>query len=290
MIQQLMNGLLLGSTYSLIAIGYSLVFGVLKVVNLAHGEMFMIGGFLGILMVKLWNLPLPVALLGATIAAGLGGLLLDLICYRPVKKTYFLAPALSTLGIGIVLKDLVVNLAGSEPQVFPETLLMGDLQIGPVLVSSIQLLVLALALVLMFGLDRVINKTGLGRSMRAIAESETTAKILGINVNRVTILTFVISAALAGAAGVLIGLRLGKISPFIGSTIGIKGLAIMIIGGLGNLRGAFVSGILVGILELLTSAYVGAIYADVVAWTLLIIVLIMRPQGLFGSRINVDRV
>ncbi len=290
MIQQLINGLLLGSTYSLIAIGYTLVFGVLKIMNLAHGEMFMIGGFLGILMVKLWNLPLPLALLGATIAAGLGGLLLDLVCYRPVKKTYFLAPALSTLGFGIVLKDLVVNLAGSEPQVFPAALLMGDFKIGPVLVSSIQLLVLALALALMLGLDWLINKTELGRSMRATAESETTAKILGINVNRVTILTFVISAALAGAAGVLIGLRLGKISPFIGSTIGIKGLAIMIIGGLGNLRGAFVSGILVGILELLTSVYVGAIYADVIAWTLLIIVLVMRPQGLFGSKINVDRV
>lgn len=290
MVQQLINGLLLGSTYSLVAIGYSLVFGVLKVVNLAHGEMFMIGGFIGILMIKFWNLPLPMALLGATIAAGLGGLLLELICYRPVKKAYFLAPALSTLGFGIVLKDLVVNLAGSEPQVFPETLLIGDIQIGPVLVSSVQLLVLALALVLMFGLDMLINKTGLGRSMRAIAESETTAKILGINVNKVTIMTFVISAALAGAAGVLIGLRLGKISPFIGATIGIKGLAIMIIGGLGNLRGAFISGILVGILELLTSAYFGAIYADVVAWTLLIIVLVIRPQGLFGSRINVDRV
>ncbi|MDA8213617.1 MAG: branched-chain amino acid ABC transporter permease [Clostridia bacterium] len=290
MLQQMVNGLMLGSTYALIAIGYSLVFGLLGLVNLAHGEIFMLGGFLGLALGVYLKLPLAVTILGAMLGAGVLGLLLELVCFRPVKRIYFLAPALSSIGFGIIARDVMVNLVGSEPRVFPATVQLPDLHLGPVLVSSVQLLVFGAALLLMVGLSLLINRTELGRAMRTVAENPYWARLLGVNVTRVTMAAFFISSALAGAAGILIGLRIGKISPFIGATVGIKGLAVMVIGGLGNINGAMVGGLLVGMLEVLTSAYLGAVFADVIPWGLLIAVLVFKPSGLFGSKANTDRV
>lgn len=289
MLQQLVNGLMLGSTYALVAIGYSLVFGLLKLVNLAHGEIFMLGGFLGLALSVYLKLPLLVTILGAMLGAGILGLVLELVCFRRVNHINFLAPALSSIGFGIIAREAMVNLVGSEPKVFPATVQLPDIHIGPVLVSSVQLLVLGAALFLMVGLTLLVNRTELGRAMRTVAEDPSCGRLLGVNVTRVTMATFFISSALAGAAGILISLRIGGISPFIGATVGLKGLAVMVIGGLGNINGAMVGGLLVGILEVLTSAYLGAVFADVVPWGFLIAVLVFKPSGLFGANANTDR-
>ncbi|KUO70992.1 MAG: hypothetical protein APF81_13645 [Desulfosporosinus sp. BRH_c37] len=289
MLQQLINGLMLGSTYALIALGYSLVFGVLGLINLAHGEIFMLGGFIGLMVVTVAQLSLPFAILGAMIGAGLIGIILELLCFRPVKRSYFLAPALSTIGFGIVVRDLMVNYVGSEPKVFPSTVQLPDFQIGSLLISSVQLLILGASLFLMVGLTLFVNRTSLGRAMRAVAENPVVAQLQGVNVARITMITFFVSALLAGAAGVFIGLRIGKLSPFIGTSVGLKALAVVIIGGLGNINGAMLAGLLVGMLEILASAYLGAAYSDAIPWTLLIIILVFRPSGLLGSKTNVDR-
>lgn len=289
MLQQLVNGLMLGSTYALIALGYSLVFGVLGMINLAHGEIFMLGGFIGLALVSAVGLPWPVALLGAMLGAGILGLILELMCFRPVKQIYVLAPALSTIGFGIIVRDVMVNLAGSEPKVFPPVGYFPDIQLGSVLISSVQLLVFGASLILMVGLTILVQRTSLGRAMRAVAENTGAAQLHGVNVVRVTMITFFISALLAGAAGVFVGLRIGKISPFLGASVGLKALAVVIIGGLGNIYGAMIGGLLVGMLEVLASAYLGASVADAVPWTLLIAVLVLKPSGLFGSSINTDR-
>lgn len=289
MLQQLVNGLMLGSTYALVAIGYSLVFGLLGLVNLAHGEIFMLGGFLGLALGVYLKLPLLLTILGAMLGAGLLGLVLELVCFRRVKRINFLAPALSSIGFGIIAREVMVNMVGSEPRVFPATVQLPDIHLGSVLVSSVQLLVFGAALLLMIGLTLLIKRTELGRAMRTVAENPSWGSLLGVNVTRVTMITFLISSALAGAAGILIGLRIGKISPFIGATVGLKGLAVMVIGGLGNINGAMVGGLLVGILEVLTSAYLGAVFADVVPWGFLIAVLVFKPSGLFGTKVNTDR-
>lgn len=290
MLQQLINGLMLGSTYSLVAIGYSLVFGLLGLVNLAHGEVFMLGGFLGLVLSVYLKLPLLLTILGVMLGTGIVGLVLELVCFRRIKRINFLAPALSSIGFGIIAREVMVNMVGSEPKVFPDTVQLPDIQLGSVLISSVQLLAFGAALLLMIGLTLLVKRTELGRAMRTVAENPTCAKLLGVNVTKVTMATFLISSALAGAAGILIGLRIGKISPFIGATVGLKGLAVMVIGGLGNINGAMVGGLLVGVLEVLTSAYLGAVYADVVPWGFLILVLVFKPSGLFGTMANTDRV
>lgn len=289
MLQQLINGLMLGSTYALVAIGYSLVFGLLNMVNLAHGEIFMLGGFLGLALGVYLELPLVFIILGAMLGSGILGLVLELVCFRRVNRNNFLAPALSSIGFSIITREIMVNMVGSEPKVFPATVQLPDLHLGSVLISSVQLLVFGAALALMVGLTLLIKKTELGRAIRTVAENSSWAKLLGVNVTQVTMATFFISSALAGAAGILIGLRIGKISPFIGATVGLKGLAVMVIGGLGNINGAMVGGLLVGMLEVLTSAYLGAVFADLIPWGFLIAVLVFRPSGLFGTKVNTDR-
>lgn len=288
--QQIINGLMLGSMYSLIAIGYSLIFGLLHLLNLAHGEVFMVSGFIGLYLALALKLPIWLTVIGAMLGAGIIGLILEFVCFRAVKKEFPLAPIVSTLAFGIVLVNLVTNLVGSEPQVFPVHLNMKDIHIGPIIISSLQLFILFISLILMGGLAFLIQKTSLGRSMRAMAESPSAAKLMGVNVKRLTMMTFFISAALAGAAGVLIGLRIGKISPFIGAALGLKGLAVMVIGGLGNIYGAMVGGLIIGIAEVLVVAFGSASYSDAVVWGILLLILIFKPNGLFGSRVQTERV
>ncbi|MHB8170528.1 MAG: branched-chain amino acid ABC transporter permease [Thermincolia bacterium] len=288
--QQLVNGLMLGSMYSLIAIGYTLVFGLLHLLNLAHGEIFMIAGFIGLFLAAIFDLPVWLTVMGSMLGAGLLGLLLEVVCFRKVKKDFPLAPVVSTLAFGLILVTLATNLVGSEPQVFPANIAMKDFQVGPLLISSVQVIILGVSIILMGGLAYVIQKTKLGRSMRAMAENPAAAKLLGVDVAKLTMMTFFISAVLAGAAGILIGIRIGKISPFIGSIMGLKGLAVMVIGGLGNIYGAMVGGLIIGVAEVMVITFGSAAYSDAVVWGILVLIVIFKPNGLFGSKVQTERV
>lgn len=287
--QQVINGLMLGSMYSLVAIGYTLVFGLLNLLNFAHGDIFMFGGFIALFILLSLKLPLLIAFIGAMVGCGILGFILELVCFRPVKKEYHLAPALGTLGFSLVVIELTTKVWGTEPVSLPPSVEVINFQIGDLLISSVQILILAVAIALMAALEFLILKTRLGRAMRAVSEDPNVAKLLGVNAVRTIVAAFIISSALAGAAGILLALRLGLANPHVGFTYGMKALAVMAIGGLGNVRGAMLGGLIIGMAEVLTVAYGSATYSDVVVWTALIAILLFKPSGLLGTRLQEER-
>jgi branched-chain amino acid transport system permease protein len=290
LLQQLVNGLMLGAAYSLVAIGYSLVFGVLKLVHLAHGEVFMIGAFLGLQTVLWLNVSPVIALVSAAIGAAILGMILELVAFRRIRLTggHFLAPMVSTIGAALVLQEVTTKIFGSQPIPFPHAAEVATWQFGPVQVSSVQLFILVVSIIAMFALHVLVAHTRYGMAMRAIAESPVTASTLGINSSNVILLTFAVASGLAGIAGVLLGLSFNSISPHIGIDMGIKGMAVMLIGGLGNIYGAMVGGLLLGAVEVLSVAYLESSYRDAFSFALLIVVILFRPEGLFGSSYHVE--
>jgi branched-chain amino acid transport system permease protein len=290
LLQQLVNGLMLGSTYSLIAIGYTLIFGVLHLVHLAHGEVFMIGAFIGLQLVRSLGVGAGLALVGALVGTALLGVLIELVAFRPIRARggHFLAPVISTIGVGIVLQELATRIWGGEQVGFPHGMEAVPFKIGPVTITSIQLTILGVALGLMAALHLFVTRTTVGMAMRATAEDLVVARLLGVRTNRIILLTFAVASALGGAAGVLVGLGFNAISPFMGIDIGVKGLAIMLLGGLGNVQGAMVGGLILGVIEVLSVAYLASSYRDAFAFLVMIAVLLFRPQGLFGSAYHVE--
>lgn len=288
--QQLVNGVMLGSTYALIAIGYALVFGVLHLVHLAHGEVFMIGAFIGLYLVKWTGAGVGTALMGALLGGAVLGALIELVAFRPIRARsgHALAPMISTIGVGIVLQEVATRLFGGELVGFPHTMEPVTWRLGAVTVTSVQLVILGVAVTLMVALHLFVSRTRLGMAMRATAESILTARLLGIDTGRIILLTFAIASALGGAAGVLVGLAFNAISPFMGIDMGVKGLAIMLLGGLGNIYGAMVGGMVLGVIEVLSVAYLASSYRDAFAFAVMIAILALRPQGLFGSREPVE--
>ncbi len=282
LLQQLVNGLMLGSSYALIGVAFALILGIFDMLNIAIGEVFMLGAFFGLTLVKL-GLPFLPALLVAMVLAGLVNLVIERFAFRPLRGTPPVIPLLSSIGFSMLLQDAATNIWGSERTQFPPSIRVLSFQIGPVLLSSVQIVILATAVILMLALHLLIQRTTIGRGMRAVAESPETASILGVDAGRVIVATFFVSGALAGAAGMLVGLTFSVISPFIGIEIGLKGVAAMVVGGAGNIQGAMLAGPLLGIAEVLSVAYLGAAHRDVVVYGLLILVLIVRPAGLLGA-------
>ena len=282
-LQQLVNGLTLGSTYSLIAIGFTLVLGLLQMLNIAHGDVFMFGAFLGLSFATL-GVPLPLALVFAMLGAGLMAILIERVCFRPLRKAHFLMPLLSTIAFGILLQNVATQIWGSEPSRYPQTTELAQYQIGPILVSSIDIIILAISLGLMVTIDLFVMKTSFGRAMRATSEKPQTASLQGVDTNRVIIFTFFSSGALAGVAGVLTALVYSQITPFIGIRQGLIGMVAMVIGGVGNLRGAMIGGLLIGIIEIMNDAYFTASYRDIILFGLFFIFIVFKPEGLFGAK------
>jgi branched-chain amino acid transport system permease protein len=288
--QQIVNGVMLGSTYALIAIGYTLIFGVLHLVHLAHGEVFMVGAFAGLMAVKFACGDVAMAIVFGLLAAAVAGALVELLAIRPIRqrKGHALAPMISTIGVGIVLQEVVARVFGAEQVGFPHRMEAASWQVGSVTLSSVQVLILGVSLVLMVALHLFVTRTRLGMAMRATAESASIAHTLGIRSDRIILLTFVIASALGGAAGVLVGLSFNAISPFMGIDMGIKGLVAMLLGGLGNIYGAMLGGLIIGMVEVLSVAYLASSYRDAFAFIIMITVLLLRPRGIFGSRHHVE--
>jgi branched-chain amino acid transport system permease protein len=284
--QQLINGLMLGATFSLLAIGYTLVFGLLKLLNMAHGEVYMLGAFFGWALVTFLKLPIYLALIGAFAIGGILGIIIEFFCFRLVNKDYPLASMLSTIGIGVILQNFALVFSGGEMVRFPEVLRTTNFTIGSVIISEVHLVILGIALFLMIMLNLLISKTKLGKSMRAVAEDGRIASMYGINVNIVTMATFFISSSLAGITGVLTALAYHSITPFMGVEQGLKGLAVIVLGGLGSVSGAMAGGIILGLAEVFAIAYLPADftgYKDAIAFALLIGILLFKPTGLFGK-------
>jgi branched-chain amino acid transport system permease protein len=285
-LQQLTNGIILGSAYALVAIGLTLVFGVLGVINLAHGEVFMVGGFAGLVCLER-GLGLGTALLAGGATSGVIGLAIERFALRPLPAS--VDPHIrmvSTIGVAVVLQQVVTRIFSARQHPFPTPEgLIGSVSLGPVRVDLVNLFILALAVVLMIALTLLVRHTKLGLAIRAVAESPRTASMMGMNAHMVVPLVFALSSALAGVAGVLVGMYFNNIGPFIGIPIGLKALAAVIFGGLGSVGGAVVASLVIGVAEVMTVGYIAASWRDAVAFVIIIGALMLRPSGLFGVRL-----
>jgi len=286
--QQVINGLMLGSTYSLVAIGYTLIFGVLGLLHFAHGEVLMAGAFMGLYIVIWTGLPLYITLPMTMAATGLLGIIVQLLAIRPLRKDFYWAPLLSTIGVTIILMNLAVKLFGGYGTRFPDAVKVVHYEVGPFLISSINILILTISLSLMVVLYFFIGRTKIGKGMRAVSESHITAGLLGVDVDRIVLITFGVASSLAGAAGVMIGIAFHAITPFIGMTFALKGLVVMLLGGLGNVVGAMVGGLILGMAEVMCIALLPTEIniQDFFSFGIMIIILIFRPTGLFGTRVT----
>ena len=284
--QQLFNALSLGSVYALFALGFTLVFGVLGVINLSHGAIFMLGSYVALLLVDKLAVSLPLALLAAMLITGLIGLIVDYLILRPLRARHVphLVPMIATIGVAIMLTNLTQGLFGTENKRFPfGTIPEGSFNWGSLHVTAVQIGIIGISFVLMLVLLAIMRRTQLGRALRAIAESPKAAYLLGINVEGLFYLTSFSAAALGGAAGVLVGLSFNAISPYMGQPMLLKGIAVIILGGMGDIRGALIGGLFLGFAEVLTVAYISSDFRDAVAFGLLFLILLVKPSGMFGK-------
>lgn len=284
--QQLVNGLTVGSTYSLIALGYTLIFGVLGIINMAHGQIFIFGSLVGLVLMTSMQMPLGIALVASIVISAILGLILEYTALRPLRKKNVphLASLISTIGFAILVEEAMHKIFGADSRAFPQSFGDKTFDLGVIQIRSVDLIILAIALILMFVLHFWIQKTKMGKAIRATAENTDTANILGINTNMVIIVTVMLASALGGVAGILIGMAYSALIPTMGMTLGFKGLAVLILGGVGSIPGAMVCGVLLGVIEVFTVAYGDSSYRDAVAFGLIIIILLLKPEGLFGRK------
>jgi branched-chain amino acid transport system permease protein len=291
LLQQVVNGLTLGAIYSLIALGYTLVYGILAMINFAHSEVLMSGAFVAWALgnrLGLRGLPgLVCAFAGSMAAAGLLNVVIERSAYRPLRHISRLAPLISAIGVSIVLQNAVFLWVSTQSLSFPSLVALTQHQIGGATVNSLQLVILASALTLMGVLHFFIERTRMGKAMRACSDDIETAGLMGIDANRVIALTFVVGGALGGAAGVLYGMNYGSIKYNLGFLPGAKAFTAAVLGGIGNIRGAVLGGFILGFLEVFAAGYIpdGAQWRDVIAFSVLILVLLVRPGGLLGEKL-----
>lgn len=282
--EQLLNGITVGSTYALIAVGYTLIFGVLGMINMAHGQIFIFAALTAIVTMSAFGWPLLPAFFVSVACAAVLGALLEAVAFRPLRKkdVPHLAPLISTIGFATILDDAMIKLFGADSRFVPGKL-GGSFSVGGVDVRTVDLAILVAALGLMALLHLWIQKTPFGKAIRATSESPETAAILGIPTDRVILATVVLASGLGGVAGLLLGLSYGAVAPSMGVGLGFKGLAVLVLGGLGSLPGAMLGGLLLGVVEVLAVAYGSSTYRDAIAFLMIILVFLVRPQGLFGE-------
>jgi branched-chain amino acid transport system permease protein len=285
--QQIVNGLFIGSIYALFAVGYTLVFGILDILNLAHQAIFMLGAFVALELVLHFQVNIFLALAAAMVVAGALGVLLNAVAFRPLRRrpdTYFSA-LISSIAMATILQAIALRAWGARTSRFPlHTFPDRTYHIGDATITLLQIVILVLSLALMLGLQAMVQRTRFGKAMRAVAENERAARILGIDVERVIVVSFIISSALGAAAGVLYGLSFNAVAPDMGRGIELKGLAVIILGGMGSIPGAVLGGLLLGLTEVASVAQLGSSKRDAIAFIVLFLILLVRPRGLFGRR------
>jgi branched-chain amino acid transport system permease protein len=293
--QELVNGITTGALYSLVALGFSMVYGVLKLLNFAHGDLYMIGAYVGFFVIQWFGgpsaltIPVPVLLLVMLVlAAGLvGGLgvAIERFAYRPLRDAPRIAPLITAIGISFFLENAALLLFGAQFRVYNTAdfiSLSSGIQVGSVTIDSVQILVLVLGLVLMVGLRELVNRTKLGKQMRAVAADREAAEMMGINVNFTISATFFLGSALAGVAGVMGGLLFNEVTPTIGFIVGLKAFTAAVVGGIGSIPGAMLGGLLIGVAESMITGYISSTYTNLFVFALLIVVMLVRPSGLLG--------
>ena len=291
LLQQMINGITVGGSYALIALGYTMVYGILKIVNFAHGDVFMMGSFFGLFCMQVMGMPYYVAFPLAAIATAIMGIIMERVAYRPIRTADSLTVMISALGVSTFLENLAMVLWGTGTHAFSNFsgITITTYKFDNVVLSNIQIGFIVLSILLMIALYFIVNKTKIGVAMRATSHNIKTAKLMGINTDRIIAFTFGIGSALACVAGLLVGIYYDAVYPLIGYSYGLKAFAAAVLGGIGSIPGAMLSGFVMGIVETLGASYISAGYRDAFAFAILIIVLIFRPAGILGKK-EIDKV
>lgn len=282
LLQQLLNALQLGSIYALIALGYTMVYGILTMINFAHGDLFMIGAFFCFLAATALGLPFVPTLLISMIGVALLGVLIERFAYRPLRNAPRVSAIITALGVGIFLENFTLVFA-PYPQHVPELIQNKTWVFGGLSISSLQVLIIVLSVVLLILLDNIVRKTLVGMAMRAISWDKSIVPLMGVPLNLIISATFALGTSLAGAAGVMYALAFPVIDPYMGILIGWKAFIAAVVGGIGNIRGAMVGAFILGGVEIMVAAFLPSTYRDFVAFTLLLVLLIFRPYGILGK-------
>jgi branched-chain amino acid transport system permease protein len=286
LIQQLVNGLFLGSIYALMALGYTMVYGIIKLINFAHGDVYMIGAFVGYFLINQLHLSFFPALILSMIASAVLGVVIEFLAYRPLRKSTRIAVLITAIGVSYLLENVMIYFFSSDTRPFPQDIKMMTFNLGFIRVTNIQLLILATSVVLMVALQLIIKKTKMGKAMRAVSVDADAAQLMGINVNRTISFTFALGSALAAAGGMLIGLYYNSIDPLMGMVPGIKSFIAAVLGGIGIIPGAALGGFVIGLIETLSTAVGLSNYKDALVYVVLIVILLIRPAGILGKNIK----
>lgn len=286
MLQQLVNGLILGSVYALIALGYTMVYGIIKLINFAHGDLYMMGAFIGYYLINSFQLNFFVALILTMILTACLGVLIEFLAYRPLRNSTKIAALITAIGVSFFLEYGMVYLFGANTRAFPQALETVKYNLGPITVTNVQLTILGVSVFLMLALQFIVQKTKMGKAMRAVSVDSDAAQLMGINVNSTISFTFALGSALAGAAGVLIGLYYNSVDPLMGMAPGIKAFVAAVLGGIGIIPGAALGGFIIGLLETLAVTIGLSSYRDAVVYGILIVILLVRPAGILGKNVK----
>ncbi|NHM30190.1 branched-chain amino acid ABC transporter permease [Neobacillus terrae] len=286
-IQQLVNGISLGSIYALIALGYTMVYGIVKLINFAHGDVFMVGSFVGFYSISIFHLGFFPALLISMAVCAIFGVLIERIAYKPLRNATRIAALITAIGVSLLIEYTTIYARGAQPEAYPDKLLpFKNVEFFGVKISSQSLFILAISILLMILLQFIVHKTKIGKAMRAVSHDMDAARLMGINVDNTISATFAIGSALAGAAGVIFGMYYTKIEPLMGIIPGLKAFVAAVLGGIGIIPGAMVGGLVLGVIESLVSASGYSLWRDGAAFVVLILILIFRPSGIFGKNVR----
>lgn len=285
--QQLINGLSLGSIYALIALGYTMVYGIIKLINFAHGDVYMLGAFAAFYATTYFHLNFFLAMIVSLFLCGVLGVLIERIAYKPLRHATRISALITAMGVSYIIEYTTQFFAGSEVKTFP-TGLVNDaaFEFAGVRITMMQVYIFLITIVLMALLTYIVMKTKMGRAMRAVSVDENAAKLMGINVDTTISFTFFLGSALAGVAGVLVGVYYNSINPLMGMTPGLKAFIAAVFGGIGSVPGAMIGGLFIGIAETMVTAYGSSLYKDAIVYVILILVLIIKPDGLMGKNVK----
>ena len=284
-LQQLINGISLGSIYALIALGYTMIYGIIKLINFAHGDIYMVGAYLGFYAITL-GIPVVPAILISMAVTSLLGVVVERLAYRPLRHAPRISVLITAIGVSFLLEYVMMAIVSPTPRTFPATLSDVSFDLGGLIISGQQMLIMGVTLLLMLILTYIVRSTKIGKAMRAASYDTEAAQLMGINANRIISITFAIGSALAAVAGVLIGIYYNSIDPLMGIMPGIKAFVAAVFGGIGILPGAVVGGIVLGIVEASISGLGFSMFRDAAAFAILILVLLIRPAGIFGKNVK----
>ena len=284
--QQLINGVSLGSIYALIALGYTMIYGIIKLINFAHGDIYMLGAYFGFYATTTLGLPFIPAIIFSMACAAIAGIIIERIAYRPMRNAPRIAILITAIGVSFFLEYGMILLVSPQPRTFPAVFNATVYNMGPLVANSQQLVILLSSIILMAVLTYIVNKTKAGKAMRAVSIDADAARLMGINIDRVISTTFALGSALAAAGGVLVGVYYNSIDPLMGMMPGLKAFVAAVLGGIGIIPGAMIGGIILGVVEAMVSGFLSSTFRDAAAFGILILILLYKPSGLLGKNVR----